>query len=568
MIILGISCYYHDSAAAIIKDGEVVAAAQEERFSRIKHDNGFPYKSIEFCLDELRIAMNEIDVVVFYEKPILKFERILQQHINCFPKGWKIFFETIPSWVNEKLKIRKTLREKCHYVGKIMFIDHHLSHAAASFLTSPFEKAAILTIDGVGEWTTTSKGIGDGIKISLDKRIVFPDSLGLFYSAMTAYLGFKVNNDEYKVMGLSGYGDPKPYYKKIKKLIEIKQDGSFKLDQNYFSYQKGKRMFSKEMNKLLGGLPRKPESSMTKRFEDIAAAAQLILEEAVFKILNKLYEDYKCENLVMSGGVALNSLLNGKILKMTPFKNLYITPDPGDGGAALGAALYVYHSVLGNKKRQTLKSPYLGPKFEEFEIEKVFDKYSCLKYRYIESREELLSETAKILIDQKVIGWFQGRMEWGPRALGNRSILAAATKKKMQDVINAKVKHREMFRPFAPVILREKTGEYFEIDKNMPVSTDYMLLVYPFKKKMKTKVPAVVHVDGTGRLQTIGRNANELYYDLIDKYYQKTGIPLILNTSFNIRGEPIVCTPEDAVKCFMKTEIDYLIINNYVIEKI
>jgi len=566
MIILGISCFYHDSAAAIIKDGQIIAAAQEERFTRIKHDNNFPYKAIEFCLNSLRISINEVDYIAFYEKPIIKFDRILTQHIQHFPKSIKVFFKTIPSWINDKLQIKNILKDKCHYHGKIVFIPHHLSHASASYLTSPFSKAAILTLDGVGEWATTTYGVANGIDIKIEEQINFPHSLGLFYSTLTTYLGFSANNDEYKVMGLSGYGNPKTYYSKIKQLINTNGDGSFQLKTKYFSFEYQEKMFNQKLCQLLGAPARQPDSKMTSRYEDIAAATQLVFEETLFSLLKHLYQKHPIPNLILSGGSALNSLANGKILKNTLFKKLYITPDPGDGGASLGAALYTYHCLLKNPKTKTLQSPYLGPEFDQSQITKTIKEFK-LKATLINDQSKLLNIVSDLLINQKVIGWFQSRMEWGPRALGNRSILASATKKEMMDIINTKVKHREMFRPFAPVILREKTKDYFITDKNISISTDYMLLVYPFKPKVKSKVPAVVHVDGTGRLQTIDKTSNSKYYQLIKTYYQKTGIPLIINTSFNVKGEPIVCTPTDAVKCFLNTEIDYLVIGNYIIKK-
>lgn len=566
MIILGISCFYHDSAVAIIKDGQIIAAAQEERFTRIKHDNNFPYKAIEFCLNSLRISINEVDYIAFYEKPIIKFDRILTQHIQHFPKSIKVFLKTIPSWINDKLQIKNILKDKCHYHGKIVFIPHHLSHASASYLTSPFSKAAILTLDGVGEWATTTYGVANGIDIKIEKQINFPHSLGLFYSTLTTYLGFSANNDEYKVMGLSGYGNPKTYYSKIKQLIKTNNVGSFQLKTKYFSFEYQEKMFNQKLCQLLGGPARQPDSKITSRHEDIAAATQLVFEETLFSLLKYLYQKHPIPNLILSGGSALNSLANGKILKNTPFKNLYITPDPGDGGASLGAALYTYHCLLKNPQTKTLQSPYLGPEFDQSQITKTIKEFK-LKAILINNQSKLLDKVSDLLIKQKVIGWFQGQMEWGPRALGNRSILASATKKEMMDIINAKVKHREMFRPFAPVILREKIKDYFITDKNISMSTDYMLLIYPFKSNVKHKVPAVVHIDGTGRLQTINKKSNSKYYQLIKTYYQKTGIPLIINTSFNVKGEPIVCTPTDAVKCFLNTEIDYLVIGNYIIKK-
>lgn len=567
MIILGISCFYHDSAAAIIKDGEIIAAAQEERFTRQKHDNTFPYKSINYCLNTLGIAINEVDYISFYEKPIIKFSRILEQHVTHFPKSIKIFFDTIPEWILKKLRIRDILKSELHYHGKIIFLPHHLSHAAASYFTSPFNEAAILTLDGVGEWATTTYGFAKNHQITIEKQINFPHSLGLFYSALTAYLGFAVNNDEYKVMGLSAYGkNPKAYYSQIKSLIKLNSDGSYQLDTKYFSFEYQEKMFNQKLCNLLGGPARIRDSDMIPRYENIAAATQQVFEETLFFMLKKLYQKHPSKNLILSGGSALNSLANGKILKNTPFKNLYITPDPGDGGASLGAALYAYHSLIAKTPPKLLPSPYLGPEFTPWQIKVAIKKFK-LKSTLISDNDKLNDFVSDLLVKQKVIGFFQGRMEWGPRALGNRSILAAATSQEMQDIINAKVKHREMFRPFAPVILREHTKEYFITDKNISISADYMLMVYPFRKSVQKLVPAVVHVDGTGRLQTIDKKSNPKYYKLINSYYKKTGIPLILNTSFNVKGEPIVCTPEDAIKCFLNTEIDYLIIGNYLIKK-
>ncbi|KKQ30183.1 MAG: hypothetical protein US68_C0016G0016 [Candidatus Shapirobacteria bacterium GW2011_GWE1_38_10] len=566
MIVLGISCFYHDSAAAIIKDGQIIAAAQEERFTRLKHDNAFPYKSIEYCLNTLGIAINEVDYITFYEKPVLKFARILEQHISHFPKSIKVFFDTIPEWLLKKLRLREILKNELHYRGKILFLPHHLSHAAASYFTSPFSEAAILTLDGVGEMATTTMGFAKNSDIKLEKQINFPHSLGLFYSAMTSYLGFAVNNDEYKVMGLSAYGQPQKYYSQIKKLIKINRDDSFQLDTSYFSFEYREIMFNQKLCQLLDGPARIPDSKMNSRYQDIAAATQLVFEEALFSLINRLYQLHPSPNLILSGGSALNSLANGKILSHTPFKNLYITPDPGDGGASLGAALYTYHRLFKKSFPKLLPSPYLGPEFTPWQIKTAIKKFN-LPSTLVSDQKKLNNILSDLLISQKVIGYFQGRLEWGPRALGNRSILAAATDRKMQDIINSKVKHREMFRPFAPVILREHTKNYFITDKNIPISADYMLLVYPFKKSVRSKVPAVVHVDGTGRLQTIDDQSNPKYYQLIKSYYQKTGIPLILNTSFNVKGEPIVCTPEDAIKCFLNTEIDYLVLGNYLIKK-
>ncbi|MBU4210705.1 carbamoyltransferase [Patescibacteria group bacterium] len=566
MIILGISCYYHDSSVCIVKDGRIIAVTAEERFTRKKHDNGFPSNALGFCLDSLGVNINEVDVVSFYEKPILKFDRVLDQHIRCFPRSFKMFARTIPEWLKDRLGIRKKLK-KMGYKGKVFFVEHHLSHAAASFYASSFKKADILTIDGVGEWATTTKGFGDGLKINLTDQINFPHSLGLFYSTMTAYLGFRVNNGEYKVMGLAAYGEANVYREKISKLINLESDGGYSLDMKYFSYEYKDKMVSKKLCDLLGGEVRKADSKVLERHKNIAASVQELLEKVIFGMLVKMHKERSCPNLVLSGGVALNSVVNGKIINNTPYKKLFITPDPGDGGGSLGSALYTYAHL--EKKRPVIKNlVYLGPDFSKFDIEGILERYSLdIDYECFSSERELIEKTVNLILKNKVIGWFQGRMEWGPRALGNRSILAQATSLKMKDIVNLKVKKRESFRPFAPVILEEYVKDYFEINGELSKSTDYMLMVYPVKEEVKKKIPAIVHVDGTGRLQTIREESNFLYYNLVKSYYKKTGIPVLLNTSFNIRGEPIVCTPKDAVKCFLGTGIDYLVIGNYLVKK-
>jgi carbamoyltransferase len=567
MIILGISCFYHDSAACIVKDGKVVAAAQEERFTRKKHDNGFPQAAITFCLDFLGIAMNDVDVVAFYEKPILKFERILHQHLDHFPQSYRSFVNSLDSWLTQKLEIKKLLRDQCHYHGKIVFLPHHLSHAASTFYLSPFKQAVIVTLDGVGEWATTTIGTGKSGKITIDKEIHFPHSLGLLYSTLTAYLGFKVNNDEYKVMGLAAYGNPEPFMPQIDQLIKVFADGSFALTMKYFDYTWSDHMPSSALEKLFGHPSRRPESKVFDYHENIAAALQKKLELVVFNLLKTAYRTYKQPNLCLAGGVALNSVMNGKVLKQTPFKKIYVTPDPGDGGGALGAALYATQRLkkIDLKRLNQDFYPALGPAFSPGAIRQVLRRYH-LKFTAL-SREKLLERVVNLLIRKKIIGWFQGRMEWGPRALGNRSILASAATEGMRDIINAKVKHREMFRPFAPVVLEKNISSYFEADTYLSPSVKYMLMVYPFKARGKKEVPATVHVDGSGRLQSIARSDNPLYYDLIDRYGQKTGTPIIINTSFNIRGEPIVCSPEDAVQCFLGTEIDYLVIDHFIVRK-
>jgi len=568
--ILGISCYYHDASAALLKDGIIIAATQEERFTRKKHDTSFPINAINYCLKSQNITINDIDYVGFYEKPFLKFERVLSQHLEMFPLSFKTFISSLPSWVNEKLRVVREIRKKLKYKKDILFIEHHLAHAASSFLVSPFKKAAILTVDGVGEWTTTAYGVGNENKIKLIKEIKFPNSLGLLYSTITAYLGFTVNNSEYKIMGLSAYGNmnkkTNSYYKKLKKVIDVKEDGSYRLDMNYFIYHFADRMPSKKLCKLLDGEIRKPESEITQRHKDIAAALQLVLEEVLIRILNNVYKITKYENLVLSGGVALNSVYNGKILRTTKFNRVWIHPDPGDGGTSIGVASYIYHSILGKKRNYILDHAYLGPDYSKEEIKEFLDKNN-IKYSEFNDNKELLDKVSKLIYNNNVIGWFQGRMEWGPRALGSRSILSNPCNPKMKEILNVKVKHREKFRPFAPVVCIENASKYFECDKPISEATDFMLMVYPIRKKWQKKIPAVTHVDGSGRLQTVRRFQNPLYYDLIKKFGKLSKIPILINTSFNIRGEPIVCSPYDAYKCMMGTGIDYLVIDKFLIKR-
>ncbi|MEK6855099.1 MAG: carbamoyltransferase [Nanoarchaeota archaeon] len=570
MYILGISCFYHDASAALLRDGKIVAAAQEERFTRKKHDISFPINSIEYCLKSQNIKIDDVDYIGFYEKPLLKFERILYQHLEKFPFSYKVFLSTMPSWFNEKLRVVKIIKKKLKYKRDVLFVEHHAAHAASSFLPSPFNRAAILSVDGVGEWTTTAYGIGENNSIKLLKEIKFPSSLGLLYSTITAYLGFSVNNSEYKVMGLSPYGDMNRktniYYEKLKSVVDIKKDGSYRFDMSYFDYHFRNRMPSKKLCYLLGGPVRKPESELTQRHNDIAAALQLVVEDIMTKILNHVYETTKSENIVLCGGVALNSVYNGKILKNTKFKKIWIQPDPGDGGTSIGAALYIYNTILGNKRKGVLRDPYLGPEYSAIEIKEFLDK-NKIKYYEFKNNEELIKKTAELIYQNNVIGWFQGRMEWGPRALGARSILSNPTNKKMKEILNEKVKHREKFRPFAPVVCEEDAHKYFECDKPIPEPTDFMLMVYPIKKKWRKKIPAVTHVDGSGRLQTIRKNQNILYYGLIKEFGKVSGIPILINTSFNIRGEPIVCEPYDAYKCMMGTGIDFLVIDKFLIKR-
>ena len=568
--ILGISCYYHDSSAALLKDGKIVAAAQEERFTRKKHDISFPINAINYCLKSQNITIKEIDYIGFYEKPLLKFERILYQHLEMFPFSYKTFLSSLPSWFNEKLRVIKTIKRKLKYKKDVLFVEHHLAHAASSFLPSPFKQAAILTVDGVGEWTTTAYGIGKDNDIKLLKEIRFPSSLGLLYSTITAYLGFKVNNSEYKVMGLAAYGNmdkkTNPYYKKLKKVLDVKEDGSYNFNMSYFDYHFKNKMPSKKLCSLLDGPITKRGSEIIQRHKDIAAALQIITEEVMIKMLEHIYKVTKSDNLVLAGGVALNSVNNGKILKNTPFKKIWIQPDPGDGGTSIGAALYIHNSILGNKRIYQQNHAYLGPEFSEKQIKSFLDE-NKIKYYTFKDTKEILKTTASLIYNDNVIGWFQKGMEWGPRALGARSILSNATNPKMKEILNLKVKHRESFRPFAPVVCIEDAEKYFECDEPTSETADFMLMVYPIKEKWHKRIPSVTHVDGSGRLQTIRRNQNPLYYDLIKEFGKLSGIPILINTSFNIRGEPIVCTPYDAYKCMMGTGIDCLVMDKFLIKR-
>ncbi len=570
MYVLGVSCFYHDASAALLKDGVVVAAAQEERFTRKKHDVSFPINAIKYCLQNQKISISQIKYIGFYEKPFLKFERLLSQHLEMFPFSFKTFVSAMPSWLNEKLRVVKTIRKQMGFDGDILFIEHHMAHAASSFLASPFRKAAILTMDGVGEWTTTTYGIGNGNEIHLMKHIKFPHSLGLLYSTITAYLGFTVNNSEYKVMGLSAYGsrDKKKnrYYKKLKGVLDVKDDGSYRLDMRYFTYHFADRMPSKKLCRLLGEPVRERESKVTKRHADIAAALQMILEEIVVKMLNHLYKVTKCDNIVLGGGVALNSVCNGKILRNTPFKSVWVHPDPGDGGTSIGAALYVYNTILGHKREYVLRNAYLGPSYSREEIRQFLDSNGIV-YSIFNDDRVLVKTVAKLIHEDGVVGWFQGGMEWGPRALGARSILSNACNPKMKEILNIKVKHRERFRPFAPVVCIDDAVKYFECDEPIPEPTDFMLMVYPIRKRWQGTIPSVAHVDGSGRLQTIRRSQNPLYYDIIKEFGKLSGIPILINTSFNIRGEPIVCSYYDAYKCMMGTGIDYLVMGRFLINR-
>jgi len=567
LYILGISCYYHDSAAAIIKDGKVLAAVEEERFSRNKFDDNFPKNAIDYCMKVAGISGSDLTCVAFYDKSVLKFDRLLDNYIAVAPRGLRSFIDVIPKWLHKRLWVKEEIKKHLGgYKGRIYFPEHHLSHAAYTFFTSPFKESAILTVDGVGEWTTASFGKAEDTNIQLTNDIRWPHSLGLFYSAFTYYLGFKVNEGEYKLMGLSSYGEPK-YYDLIKKeLIDVKDDGSFRLNMKYFAFTWDKVMINDKFEKLFG-VPRRSEDSKTEQIHfDIGASAQLVLEEILLKMARNVHEKTGLKNLCLGGGVALNGVANYRILKEGPFDKIHIPPSPGDGGSAIGCAAYVYYSILNNERiietdhaKIISNTAYLGPSYSNEEIKSFLDHYK-IPYEKFE-RQQLLEHTAKLISEQNVVGWYQGRVEWGPRALGNRSILADPRNAKMKDILNEKIKHRESFRPFAPSILEEHASEYFELD----IPSPYMLFVAKIKKP--DKIPAVTHIDGTGRLQTVSRLANPLYYDLINEFYKLTGVPVIVNTSMNVRGEPIVNTPSQAFEMLLKTDMDCIVMGDCIIGK-
>lgn len=570
MYILGISCFYHDAAAALLKDGKIVAAAEEERFTRIKHDTSFPINAIRYCLDSQSIGINDLEYIGFYEKPLLKFERVLFQHIDRFPFSVKTFVNSMPSWINEKLRIPEIIRKRLGYNKGVLFINHHMAHASSAYLMGPFEKAAIVTVDGVGEWATTTIGLGDSNKIALREELRFPHSLGLLYSTITAYLGFSVNNSEYKVMGLASFGNndrrTNQFYKKLKSVIDLREDGSFRLDMSYFRYNYSDRMPSRKLCGLLGGIEKKKETALTKRHKDIAAALQMLTEDVLIKILEHANRITGCDNLVMAGGVALNSVFNGKILKKTKFKKVWVQPASGDSGASMGVAAYIYHAILNNTRKCVLDDVFLGPQFDEEDI-KEFLETNGIKFTVFNNERKLLKETARLINQGYIIGWFQGRMEFGPRSLGSRSILANACNSGMKDRLNSKVKHRENFRPFAPAMCFDDAQKYFEIDDPIPGPAEFMLMVYPVKKEHRTLLGSVTNVDGTGRIQTVKLENNRLFYGLIKEFGKLSGMPILINTSFNVRGEPIVCTPYDAYKCMMGTGIDYLVIGNFLVSR-
>ncbi len=560
MNILGISAFYHDSAAALLRDGELVAAAHEERFTRKRHDPSLPEEAVKYCLEVAGIGIDDVDYVVFYDKPFVKLERILLTYLATFPRSLPSFTKSMPVWMKEKLWIPNLIGKHLGYEGEVLFAEHHQSHAASAFLASPFDEAAILTCDGVGEWATTTQGVGRGNTFELTKEIRFPHSLGLLYSAFTYYLGFKVNSAEYKVMGAAPYGEPKYAQKIFDELVDLREDGSFKLDMKYFAYDYGLTMTNDRFAKLFGHPVRDMEGPMEQFHWDMAASVQKVTEEIVLKMVHDLHARTGMKNLCMAGGVALNCVANGRIVREGPFENLWVQPAAGDAGGALGAALFVYNSVLGKPRAHRMDHCYWGPEYSDEAIRKYLDARGAV-YRTL-SRDEMIRETAtRIAGEHTVVGWFQGRMEWGPRSLGARSILADARNRENWKRVNEKIKFRESFRPFAPACLEEKASEWFDIDRESP----YMLLVCQVKEDKD--IPAVTHVDGSARLQTVRRDQHAEFYDLLAEFDRQTGCPVLINTSFNVRGEPIVCSPHDAYLCFMRTQMDVLVLGNQILQK-
>ncbi len=588
--ILGISAYYHDSAACLLRDGEIVAAAQEERFTRRKHDPRFPASAVEFCLNRGGISPAELDYVAFYDKPLLKFERLLETYIDYAPRGLRSFLMAMPVWLKQKLWIREQVAERAGFDGKVLFTEHHESHAASAFFPSPFERAAVLTMDGVGEWATSSYGYGRGNELHLLKELHFPHSLGMLYSAFTYYTGFRVNSGEYKVMGLAPYGEPRYVQTILDELIDLREDGSLRLNMKYFDFASGLTMTSRAFDELFGGPPRKSESELTQREMDLARSVQEVTEEAMLRMARHVHKETGEKNLCLAGGVALNCVGNGRVLREGPFERVWIQPAAGDAGGSVGAALSVWYQYLGHERNvervcgrhaDGMRGSYLGPEFSDDEIEE-FLLTTGASYRRV-GREEVAGYAARLLAEEKVVGWFQGRMEFGPRALGARSILGDPRSPRTQSQMNLKIKFRESFRPFAPSVPRERVHEYFELDADSP----YMLLVAPVRERLRvpltedeeklfgieklnvvrSTIPAVTHVDYTARVQTVRREENPRYYDLLTAFDQLTGCPVVVNTSFNVRGEPIVCTPAEAYACFMRTEMDALVIGDFVLLK-
>tara|TARA_B110000858_G_scaffold198487_1_gene265595 strand:+ start:205 stop:2052 length:1848 start_codon:yes stop_codon:yes gene_type:complete len=592
--ILGISCFYHDSAAALISDGQIVAAAQEERFSRRKHDPGFPVEAIQFCLHKANLELADVHYIVFYDKPLVKFERLLETYFSYAPRGIRSFFAAMPVWLKEKLFIKKTLRDELSKLSSLpvkslpplLFTTHHQAHAASAFFPSPFERAAVFCADGVGEWATTSVWLGEGNELQPKWQIDFPHSLGLLYSAITYFCGFKVNSGEYKLMGLAPYGEPRYVDLIYEKLLDLKDDGSFRLNMKYFNYAAGLTMTNNQFDQLFAATPRKAESELSQMHMDLARSVQEVIEEAVLRICRRIQQELKVDNLVMAGGVALNCVSNGRLQREGLFRDLWIQPAAGDAGGALGAALSVWHEYLGKpraveNKSDSMRGSYLGPTFENKEISDYLDGINA-PYQSL-PEQDLLPAVAALLADEKVVGWFQGPMEFGPRALGGRSILGDPRSSTMQSTMNLKIKYRESFRPFAPSVKCEKVAEWFDQTEDSP----YMLLVSNIKedkriamtaeqemlfgvdklKVARSILPAITHVDYSARIQTVHKESNPRYWSLLDAFEAQTDCPVLINTSFNVRGEPIVCTPEDAYRCFMRTEMDYLVMENQLLDK-
>jgi carbamoyltransferase len=585
--ILGLSAFYHDSAACLVRDGEIVAAAQEERFTRKRHDAGFPAHAVRYCLEEGGLALDALDYVGFYDKPLLKFERLLEQYLGVAPRGLRQFTAAMPVWLREKLFTRRQiLKELDGFCGEVLFAEHHESHAASAFYPSPFAEAAVLTMDGVGEWATSSWGVGRGNELELLAELHYPHSLGMLYSAFTYYTGFKVNSGEYKVMGLAPYGEPRYAGLILDRLVELRDDGSFKLDMRYFDYLHGLTMTNGAFDELFGGKARRPETPVTQREMDIAASVQAVTEEVVLRMARHVHRETGMRNLCLAGGVALNCVANGRLLREGPFERLWVQPAAGDAGGALGVALAIHHRALGEPRRARsegdgMSGSYLGPAFDDDTIEATLRGLGAVFERV--PRTELLERTARLLAEERVVGWFQGRMEFGPRALGARSILGDPRSPRMQSVLNLKIKYRESFRPFAPSVLREHLSEWFDLDVDSP----YMLLVAPVRdahrvamtpeqqrlfgiEKLnvpRSTLPAVTHVDYSARIQTVHAETHPLYHALLERFHALTGCPVLVNTSFNVRGEPIVCTPEHAWRCFMRTEMDHLVIGSFVLDK-
>jgi len=592
--ILGLSAYYHDSAAALIVDGKIIAAAQEERFTRKKHDPGFPEHAIRYCLKEAGIPLIKINYVVFYDKPLVKFERLLETYLAYTPKGFRSFMAAIPIWLKEKLFLKTTLKRELATLGNItekelpqlLFTEHHESHAASAFFPSPFHKAAVVCLDGVGEWATSSVWLGEGRTLTPQWELDFPHSLGLLYSAFTYYTGFKVNSGEYKLMGLAPYGEPKYVNLILDNLLDLKSDGTFRLDMSYFNYATGLTMTSSKFHRLFGGPPLPPESEISQKQMDIARSIQVVTEEIVLRLANTVHKELEVDYLCLAGGVALNCVANGRILREGPFKDIWIQPAAGDAGGALGSALSIWHGYLGNSrspngKDDSMMGAYLGKRYSNEEIKSYLDSIGGKYTEMIDA--DLMPKLAEIIDSENVVGWFNGRMEFGPRALGGRSIIGDPRSPKMQSIMNLKIKYRESFRPFAPAIKVERVSDWFGIDRQSP----YMLLVAPVLEEKclpmteeqkqlfgidrlnisRSEIPAITHVDYSARIQTIHQETNPRFYDLIDKFELRTNCPILINTSFNVRGEPIVASPEDAYRCFMRTEMDYLVMENIILAK-